>query len=418
MARVKTFRARAWLAAAVLIAANNLSTCARTWGQVPVMMPGGAMPAGQPMWVGSAPSFPVGADGAINLDEPMAMGPGMGTPYWGDPNACATQPCPPCAPASVWMMPQQPCPPAVQPRPLQASVFGDFLWLHPTGVDMAHAQQQDGLGGAGTVPFGEIGTLDPDYDIGFRLGAELRIAPDAGIFGSYTFFEADATSSIDAPNVPGGGGAVGSLVHHPNASITGSAGPVDATYDIEFRLADLAYRQLLMRSCVHYVSAFVGARFAQLDQEFAQTGIFGGGLGGAIDTTSTIEYTGAGPLAGIDAAHQVGKSRFSVYGRGLVAIISGEFDSRYRMFNDTTDVQLALSTWQDDRIVPMLDYEFGIAWTGPQGHFRLAAGYMGSHWFNAVSTATFIDAVQADNYVNVGDTISFDGLVGRVEWTF
>jgi hypothetical protein len=283
---------------------------------------------------------------------------------------------------------------------------------------MAHAQQQDGLGGAGTVPFGEIGVLDPDYDLGFRLGGEMRISCDAGVFVSYTFYESDATSSVVAPNIPGGGGAVGSLVHHPNASITASAGPVDATYDIDFQIGDIAYRQLLCRDCVQYVSVFVGARFAQLDQQFTQTGIFGGGQGGTIDTTTSIEFTGGGPLAGIDGAHQIGKSRFSVYGRSLVAAITGEFDSRYRMFNSTTDVLLAESVWKDDRIVPMLDYEIGVAWTSVEGHLRLAAGYLGSHWFNAVSTPTFVDAVQADNYVNVGDTVSFDGLVGRIEWVF
>ena len=70
----------------------------------------------------------------------------------------------------------------------------------------------------------------------------------------------------------------------------------------------------------------------------------------------------------------------------------------------------------DDRIVPMLDYELGIAWLGPQGHLRVAIGYMATYWFNIVSTPTFVDAVQADNYVNVSDTIAFDGAVGHVEW--
>jgi hypothetical protein len=42
---------------------------------------------------------------------------------------------------------------------------------------------------------------------------------------------------------------------------------------------------------------FLGGRFGQLDQDFSQTGIFGGGQGGVIDTTTTIEFTGAGPLA-------------------------------------------------------------------------------------------------------------------------
>ena len=46
------------------------------------------------------------------------------------------------------------CPPP--PQPLRWAIWGEALWIHPTGVDMAHAQQQDGLGGAGTVPFGNI----------------------------------------------------------------------------------------------------------------------------------------------------------------------------------------------------------------------------------------------------------------------
>ena len=86
------------------------------------------------------------------------------------------------------------------------------------------------------------------------------------------------------------------------------------------------------------------------------------------------------------------------------------------MFNDTTDQTLAQSIWSDDRIVPMLEYELGVMWTGPQNHCRIALGYMASYWFNIVSTPVWVDAVQADNYVNVSDTIAFDGAVGRVEF--
>jgi hypothetical protein len=41
---------------------------------------------------------------------------------------------------------------------------------------------------------------------------------------------------------------------------------------------------------------------------------------------------------------------------------------------------------------------------------------MASYWFNIVSTPVWVDAVQADNYVNASDTIAFDGAVGRVEF--
>ena len=112
-------------------------------------------------------------------------------------------------------------------------------------------------------------------------------------------------------------------MHHPNAALTASVGPVNADYDIEFMLGDVAYRQILWRNCAQYVSVFAGARFAQLDQNFSQTGTFGGGQGGVVDTSTSIEFTGAGPMAGIDGARQIGTTRFSVYGRSLVAAITG-----------------------------------------------------------------------------------------------
>ena len=85
------------------------------------------------------------------------------------------------------------------------------------------------------------------------------------------------------------------------------------------------------------------------------------------------------------------------------------------MRNNTGPVDLAIAKWDDDRISPILEYEFGVAWTNCCGNMRISAGYMGMHWFNVVTTSTFIDAVQANNYSDVGDTLSFDGLTARAE---
>jgi hypothetical protein len=353
---------------------------------------------------------------------------GAGPIYLDDPNACGPQGCPTgptpqmqtFSPMQAYQPYQQcqTCPPvtAPPPPPLRWSAWGEVLWLHPTGVDMAHAQQQDGIGGAGTVPFGNIGVVDPDYDLGFRIGGEFRFAPTGSVFGNFTWFDSGTASGLVAPVIVGGGGAVGSLVHHPGAALTASAGPVNATYDVDFQLGDLAYRYFVICRPDGEVSVFFGGRYANLDQNFSQTGIFGGGLGGTVDTTTSIDFTGAGPMVGITGEHLIGDSRFSAYARALAAALTGEFQSRYTMFNSTTATTLAQSFWNDDRIVPMLDYELGIAWTGPKGRVRVAAGYLASFWFNAVSTPVFVDAVQADNYVNVTDTIAFDGLVGHVEF--
>jgi hypothetical protein len=78
-------------------------------------------------------------------------------------------------------------------------------------------------------------------------------------------------------------------------------------------------------------------------------------------------------------------------------------------------VLLAQANWKDDRVVSHLEYEVGFGWTSASHHWRFSTGYMFSHWMNAVTMPTFIDAVQADNYTDVEDTISFDGAVTRVE---
>jgi len=364
-----------------------------------------------PVQQGAAPMM--GPQGMVNYDPAMP-----GAPIYLDgPLPCGPQGCPCPQPQMVMQpcpQPVAPCPPPPQPK--RWAIWGEALWLQPTGIDMAHAQQQDGLGGAGTVPFGNIGVVDPGYEVGFRAGAQIRFSPKGAVFGQYTWFTSSADDSLDAPTIGGGGGAVGSLVHHPGASLTASAGPVNATYDVDFQLADLAYRYFVSCSRTGEVSVFAGGRWGKLTQDFSQNGIFGGGAGGAIDTTTNIDFNGGGPFAGIAAEHLIDSSRFSVYGKGLVAALTGTFDSHYQMFNDTTDTTLAISNWSDDRIVPMLEYELGIKWTGPQNHWRLALGYMASYWFNIVSTPTFVDAVQADNYVNVSDTVAFDGAVGRVEF--
>jgi hypothetical protein len=95
--------------------------------------------------------------------------------------------------------------------------------------------------------------------------------------------------------------------------------------------------------------------------------------------------------------------------------MSGQFRSRYTMLNATTDVLLAQANWKDDRVVSHVEYEIGLGWMNASGHWRFSSGYMFSHRMNAVTMPACIDAVQADNYSDVEDTISFDGLVTRVE---
>jgi hypothetical protein len=293
-------------------------------------------------------------------------------------------------------------------------VWADSLYLQATDADVTHAQQQNGIGGAGTVPFGEIGSLDMDYDSGVRIGGSIGCNNCSRIMVSWTSYETKEFSSVESPIIPGGGGAVGSLVHHPGTALTASVGPVDASHEIEFQLADVTFHRIVRSGGNYYVGFLGGAQYGHLEQRFAQTGVFSGGNGGTIDTASEIKFDGGGLKAGIDGESVFGGG-FSVFGRLTGAAMSGRFRSRYGMLNSTTDIALAAADWSDDRIVPNVEYELGLAWTSAGSHLRLSTGYMFSHWMNTVTTSEFIEAVQEDDYVDVGDTLSFDGVVTRAE---
>jgi len=71
-----------------------------------------------------------------------------------------------------------------------------------------------------------------------------------------------------------------------------------------------------------------------------------------------------------------------------------------------------------DRVVPIIDAELGTGLSLWNDKLRLTVGYSFSGWFNVVRTDQFIGAVQANNFTGMHDTLTFDGMVGRVELQF
>ncbi|HEX6963979.1 MAG TPA: Lpg1974 family pore-forming outer membrane protein, partial [Lacipirellula sp.] len=385
-----------------------------------------------------AQSLMVGADGAIHLDpslEASANSPVIiqqtpeliapGASFAGPPiplhqqldaqplsNALAApayDACPPFVP----YMPMVAQSIQQQPLPIKYSFFGEFLFLHPTGTDIVHAQQQDGVGGAGTVPFGETIANDFHYEPGVRIGGDMAVGPTSSIAASYTYFESNAQSTAPPPagaTLP----AVGSLVHVPGAAVQGTPGTLQSRSVLDFQLANAEYRTRLHQGPRSWLSGGLGLQYAHLEQEFGQTGPF---LfpAGTLVTQSNVEFDGGGPRLSLDGGRNIGNRGFSIYARSSVSPMAGQFHADYSLRNATTVDQLALARWKDDRVMTVFDYELGLAWTGPRRRWRFSAGYLQSHWFNAATPNEFIPAVQSSDYHDVSETITFDGLTARVE---
>jgi Legionella pneumophila major outer membrane protein precursor len=328
------------------------------------------------------------------------------TPTTGDCascNSCATGCCPkPCCCSNMWEH--------------ETGIFADYLYLRPFGANVSHGIQQNGVGGLGTVPAGDVGVVSPEFDNGYRFGFEWALNCCSGIRATYTSY---TTSGSDVLPAAGGiGGTAASLLLHPGTVTAASTfSELDANLDIDFRMVDIDYSVLISECESRAVNFNIGVRYAHLRQDFEQIGVFSGATGEE-DTTSRIRFDGVGLRAGFDGQWRLGGSRIAAYGQGFINVLFGEFNSRYQQFNATTTTVEAASNWADDRCVPILDYEVGLRWTSCNGHWQASTGYYTAFWFNTVSTGEFVQAVQNNDFTHVDKTIAFTGLTTRVEYRF
>jgi hypothetical protein len=294
----------------------------------------------------------------------------------------------------------------------RCGVFGEYLYLHARDVDLAYAIPLSGIAAQGSVPVGPVGVADPDYEPGYRVGGSIAFNRCSSVTVSYTHYESHTfdqirTGPTTAPFV------IHSLLVDPNTASAASDSLVaQADYDIDFELADAAYRRVFRVSKRSALNYSVGARYGHLDQELLSAQPISPGV---TTVLSDISFDGGGALFGLDGEQLIGCRGFSLYAKGAASFLAGSFHADYLQRNTFAQVQ-STTRWEDDRIVPILEYELGAAWTGKKGHLRLAAGYTMMAWYNSVTTGTFVQAVQNRNFVDVEDTLTFDGVVGRAEF--
>jgi hypothetical protein len=228
---------------------------------------------------------------------------------------------------------------------------------------------------------------------------------------SYTHFKSDTSHAIGvtAPDV------LKALVVHPGFE-AGDTNYLAATadYAIDFDFIDLDYRGMLLCDRQFMLEYLLGLRYGSLGQSFQAD--FDNGI--RTDRVATsVDFGGVGVRLGLEGESRSERLGLMAYGRAAASLFCGQFEADY-LQSDSFVGTVARTGWEADRIVPMLDCEFGIGWSGPRDHFLLTVGYMFSAWYNVVTTGEFIDAVQTNEFLAMSDALTFDGLVGRAEFRF
>lgn len=301
------------------------------------------------------------------------------------------------------------CPP---PWAHRTGVFAEFLYLRGRDAEVSFASPFDGPIAPNTVPIqlGEIAVADPDYNPGYRVGVSWSLDECSSLVATYTDFESHTTqvAQVDPALV------LRSQVHHPSAT-NAAADFLSATAssDIDFQMADVVYRAVWTADECSAVNYIIGARYAHMDQDFQS--VFT--LAGTTDFVNTsVNFDGAGFLLGIDGERH-GRRGFLVYGRSSASFLAGEFSATY--FNGSTaDPVIVDTNWRAGSVVSILDLELGAGWQSPCGKWRLTGGYLLSTWFNTINTDGWINGVQANEFDDMNDSISFDGFSARAELRF
>ncbi len=295
-------------------------------------------------------------------------------------------------------------------------VFGDFLYLRAFGVDMAHGIQQNGVGGLGTAPAGDVGTAQPKFEPAFRIGFDWACSCSSDVRFTYTWYQSQTSDFL--PAASGIGGTAASLLLFPNTITAASTfDSLFANYNINFQTVDIDYCFELDRCENSQLNLSVGTRYGHLEQDFSQLGVFSGATGSE-HTFTTIGFDGVGLRTGIDGERECGKSRVVLYGKSFINVLFGDFTSRYTQFNVTQSTTEATSHWTDARVLPILETEVGLRWISCNDHWKLGAGYYTAYWFNTVDTAEFIQAVQNQSFTGASHAIVFTGLVAHAEFDF
>lgn len=290
--------------------------------------------------------------------------------------------------------------------------WGEVLWLRPGDTDVVYAIEQDDVV-PGAFPTGRVGRANIDDNAGYRVGFSLASTERSSLVASYANWQSNTDDSVTART----GNFLNSEVIHPSTTTVGAQSlQASAHSGIDFQLIDLAYRHLLAGTETSALNWSGGFRYGNMEQVFVASQEIGAPTG--LTTVGTdVDFEGFGLTLGLDAERRSCKTGMLIYGRGVSSFLGGDWKATYRQTNQFGGGVVA-NQYEEYRITPVTELELGFGWQSDKGHVRATVGYLTSAWFNSVSTREYIDAVRNNQYHDVDETITFDGLTSRIELRF
>ena len=273
------------------------------------------------------------------------------------------------------------------------SVSLEAIYLRPSRTNLDFAIASPTTSAAQTR--GKVVSVNPDYDLGGRLGLNWANGTGNDIGLQFTWFDAGDRASA---GVPAGGVLIGTRLH-PN-SIIDESKPTSASaaYDLNHNAIDLSVGQRISVGNNLNLRLFGGLRYATLYQDFDV--FYKDSVSGrTVNITDQNNFDGIGSRLGLESNWNIG-SGFSIFTEASGSILVGDFKQNYSDVEydgiSATNTRVKIENSYDNRIVPVVEGRVGITYNAKIASARrlsISMGYEWQNWYNVVSVVRFSDDV-------------------------
>lgn len=295
----------------------------------------------------------------------------------------------------------------------KAGLSASFEALHMrpsrTGLDFVIVD-----GDTDQYPEGGFGSVEPDFNGGWRLGLDYDFGSGTFIGTRYMSFDSEDSDSFTRPE----GGALWGTWLHPNSIIDDNdVTDASASYDFSQETFDVVAGKRFDLGGNAGLDFAAGLRYANVTQEFdiEYHQVVTEELARHDYVTETNEFSGWGPVAGLDASWEAG-SGFSFFGAVTGALLVGDFDLSYhdawQEVGGSLSERIDLDGTVSNRVVPVVETRLGIGYAGELSNGMLLGartGYEWQNWFNMVVSERFADDVDPQLMSTTTTDIGLDG---------
>lgn len=234
----------------------------------------------------------------------------------------------------------------------------------------------------GTPQSNNINGIDPSYDWAWRLIAGYKYGAAMDVTFNYFHAKLDNSDSVSA--------TAPTVIYNPNDS--SSTQFVASSADVEHKVdqADLTLGLKINPLRCVTLHPFGGLRYARVERDLDTSFTTNPNTNTVENISDTSKFNGIGPIAGMDAAFDIGNG-FQIVGRFNAALLVGNMDEDYSHSETlrgttTTGIQ-NVDTDSRSRVVPVVDMRLGGTYTydlGNDSALRVELGYQVSKYHDAI----------------------------------